>query len=116
MFLQVFVCPRGVSVSVQQGLHPGILCPGGVSVQGVSVQGVSVHGVYLSIACICPGDLCPGVVPVQGVSVQGGLCQGDFLHGNEQVLGILLECILVMYANMQNVCRFVQCLHHLNYY
>ena len=46
-----------------------------------------------------PRDLCPGF-SVQGVSVQGGFCPGGVavqsdLYGNERVVCILLECILV---------------------
>ena len=69
-------------------LSKGDLCPGG-SVQGGSLSmGISVYG------GICLGGLCPGG------SLSGGLCLGVSLgrlpapYGNEQVVRILLECIL----------------------
>ena len=39
---------------------------------------------------------------------------GDMV--NEQAVHILLECNFVVYADIENVCRFMQCLHHGNYY
>ena len=72
LFLQVSVCPQGVSV---QGrgfcTKDGSLSRGGVSVQG--------------------RGLCP-----EGVSVQRVLCQGNpSPYGYVQAVRILLECILV---------------------
>ena len=98
---------------VCHSVHRGGLCSsmhhmshdqGRVSVQGVSVQGGLCPG------GLCPGDLSPweslsGEVSVWGLSVQGSLSGGSLsgisvretppLYSNEQVVHILLECILV---------------------
>ena len=72
-------------------------------------RGVSVLGSLCPLVCV-QGDLCPGGslsrgflsrgslsrgVSVQGVSVQGGLSHRDPPYGNERVVHILLERILV---------------------
>ena len=75
------LCPVGVSVqgdSLQVGLCPGGLCPGG------SLSGG-----------LCQGGLCPGGSLSRGISVQEGSLLGRRPYGNEQVVRILLECILV---------------------
>ena len=79
------------------------LCPGRSLSQGVSVQGVPVQGGvypggsllrgYLS-GGLCPGGLSRGV-SVWGVSVQGVSVRETPLYGNERMVCILLECILV---------------------
>ena len=83
------LCPGG-SPS-RWGFRPGGFLSGGISVQGVSVQwGVSVH------RALCPGGLCPGGY------LSRGLCQGDPPHGNEWVVHILLECIIVWHNHVEN--------------
>ena len=131
--VQGSLCPgeslsRGVSVQGSlcpgESLSNGGLCPG-VSVWGSLFRGVSVQGV------LCPGGLFPGASLSRGslssgslsrgVSVQEGLCPGRSLSwgisvqgvsvrktspqtgGNERVVRILLECILVMYYSRSNV-------------
>ena len=97
---------RGVfcqEISVQGGLYPGGLCPGGSLSREVFVQGVSVGG------SLCRGVLCPEGVFVQGVSVggsfprgsllwvsvQGGLCPGRVLcPGGFSVQGISVQGVL----------------------
>ena len=85
-------CLSGGSLSM------GDLCPGG-SVQGGSLSmGISVHGgICLGGLCLgglCPGVLCPGG-PCLGVSVWGSLLRDSPTpYSNEQVVRILLECIL----------------------
>ena len=67
----------------------GGLCPGGSLSRGVCPGGSQSWGVSVQ------GDLCPGV------SVQGGLCHRDPPYGNERVVHILLErilvCVMVMF-------------------
>ena len=60
---------------------------------GVSVQRGSLSGVEWSLS---RGSLSRGLYP-GGVSVQVGLCQGYSLYSKEQVVCILLECILVLH-------------------
>ena len=88
-------------ISVQGVSVQGVLCPEGlclgVSVQGVSFQLGSLSRGSLSRGVSVKGSLSRGV-SVQGVSVQvGGLCQADPPYGNEQMVRILLECILIFY-------------------
>ena len=98
MFPQVSVCSRReeVLVSVQVGLHPGV-----VSVQGVSVLGsLCPRVVSLSRGVTVPGvSLYRGSLS-RGVSVWGGLCPGGLCHGEppyskERTVRILLKRILV---------------------
>ena len=83
----------------------GSLSSGGVFVQWgslsrgtlsrwVSVQGGLCPGGSLS-GGLCPGGLCPGGSLSRGISVQEGSLLGRPPYGNEQVVRILLECILV---------------------
>ena len=58
-------------------------------------QGVSVPG-GLYPRGLCPGGSLSRGVSVWGVSVWGGLCHEDPPYGNERVVCILLECILVL--------------------
>ena len=92
----------GVSVSVR-----GCVCPGGSLSRRVSVQvGVSVQGG--SLGGLSRGRLCPGG------SLSGGLCRGFSVggslswrppYGNERVVCILLECILVfIICSLEGVC------------
>ena len=90
------LCPRG---SVQGGVSVhGDLCKRGYLSGGVSVWGGLCLGGSLSGGSLCRGSLSRGV-PVWG-SLSGGLCLGVSLkrlpapYGNEQVVRILLECIL----------------------
>ena len=119
-----------VSVSAWiMGHMTGGLCPGGLCPWGPLSRGVFVKG------GLCPrwvsvwGSLSWGV-PVQGVSVQEGLCQGgiclggslsrgslsggslsrrvserDSPYGNEQVVRILLECILIYFCHSDRLYR-----------
>ena len=125
IFSAVFVCPEaggGFSVSVQEclclgdlcpggslsgGLCLGDLCPGGVSVKGVSVWG-SLSGGSLSRGGLCQGGfLSRGSLPEGSLSrgpCPGGLCPGVSLsgrptYGNERAVHILLEFILVFTTN-----------------
>ena len=50
------LCPGG---SLSRGLFPGGLCPVGSLSTGVSVQGSLSSGVSIQ-GCLCPGGLCPG--------------------------------------------------------
>ena len=78
------ICPGGLclGVSVQGGLYPGGLCPGEVSVQGESLsRGVSVWGVSVQEGSLSVGSLSE---------------RPHTPYGNEQVVRIPLECILVL--------------------
>ena len=98
------VSVQGVSVqwvsiwgSQSGGSLSGVLCPGG-SLSRWSLSSGSLSG------GLCPEGLCPGV-SVQGGLCPGGLCPGEFFvretprqrppYGNERVVRIVLECILV---------------------
>ena len=82
MFSQVFVCPQG---GIWEGGGEGNSMSRAVSVQGVSVQGGLCLGVSLSRG-----------VSFQGVSVrETPLPDREPPYSKEQVVCILLECILV---------------------
>ena len=87
--LSRWVSVQGESLSKGVCLSRGSVSWGslsrGVSVQGVSVQGFSVLGVSVK------GGLCP--VSREGL-FSGGL--GHTPYGNERMVRILLECILVV--------------------
>ena len=103
-------------VSVQQSICPEGLClegslSRGVSVQQVSLQGVSVQGAsiqkgyqssWVSVQgvsvrkSLSKGCLCPRVSLPRGVSAQGESLSRRPPYGNEWVVHIVLECILVV--------------------
>ena len=120
MFSEVFVCPQGgLSLYPGVSVHGGV-CGGGSLFRGSPCRrwgGLCCGGWGVSLVGV--GSLCSGVGGSLfggwrslskgslsiGVSVQGGsLSRGvsvqcvsifDPLYGNEQAVGILLECILV---------------------
>ena len=125
-----FCSQRGSQSLSQSGLCPGGSLSRGCLSRGVSVQGVSVWGslsrgslsrgvsVQGSLCPggpypggLCPGGLCPGG-SLSGGSLSGGLCHGDPLYGNERVVHILLECILV-YINKFLFCILKHTLNHM---
>ena len=109
MFLHVSVIlftGRGVSVSVpgsvsvlgKVGLHPRGLCP------GESLSGRSLSGESLS------GGLClEGSLSGESLMLKLTSCHGDPPYGNEQVVRLILECILVNIGFFYDVNVMVTC-------
>ena len=100
------------------GLYPSMHQRRGSLSRGVSVRGCLCPGVSLSGGSLSMGVLCPGVSLSGGSLSMGVLCPGGSLsrgvsvreipqtespppYGNERVVRILLECILVQ----QNFCQ-----------
>ena len=83
-------------VSVQGSLSRG------VSVQGVSVLGVSVHG-SLCLGRSLSGGLCPGGLCLEVLCLGVSVRETPPLYSNEQVVHILLECILVFCVSTEHL-------------
>ena len=107
MFLHLSVILFTGNVSFAESLCPGGgICPVGLCPEGSLSRGISVQWGLCPEGSLSNGSLCSlsSPVSVQGVSVQEGVSvqvvsiQGDpaiWLYGTEQVVCILLECILV---------------------